>query len=83
MALAASLGMPIVKLFPAGAHGPGYVRDLLGPFPDLRLLATGGINAENAADFLAAGCVAVAAGSALTRDQTAARTLRAATKRPV
>jgi 2-dehydro-3-deoxyphosphogluconate aldolase/(4S)-4-hydroxy-2-oxoglutarate aldolase len=81
IALAAESGAPLVKLFPAARLGPAYVRDLLGPFPDLRIVATGGITAENAADFLDAGCVAVAAGGALTRGHEAARKLRAATAR--
>jgi 2-dehydro-3-deoxyphosphogluconate aldolase / (4S)-4-hydroxy-2-oxoglutarate aldolase len=81
MALARRLGARLVKLFPAVRLGPAYVRDLLGPFPDLRIVATGGITAENAADFLDAGCVAVAAGGALTGDHEAARKLRAATAR--
>ena len=56
-------GAPLVKLFPAGALGPAYVRALLAPLADVRLLATGGITAENAGDFLDAGAVAVGADS--------------------
>jgi 2-dehydro-3-deoxyphosphogluconate aldolase/(4S)-4-hydroxy-2-oxoglutarate aldolase len=83
VALAMQLGAPIVKLFPASRLGPAYVRDLHGPFPDVRLLATGGVHADNAAEFLAAGCVAVAAGGALTGgDPEAARRLVHATRRP-
>jgi 2-dehydro-3-deoxyphosphogluconate aldolase/(4S)-4-hydroxy-2-oxoglutarate aldolase len=83
VALAVQLGAPIVKLFPASRLGPAYVRDLHGPFPDVRLLATGGVHADNAAEFLAAGCVAVAAGGALTGgDPEAARRLVHATRRP-
>lgn len=81
VALAMSLGAPIVKLFPAARMGPAYVRDLLGPFPDARLLATGGVTAANAPEYLAAGCVAVAAGGALTGgDPAAARRLVLATR---
>jgi len=57
------LGAPLVKLFPAGALGPGYVRSLLAPLADVPLLVTGGITADNALDFLAAGAVAVGADS--------------------
>ena len=82
VALAMSLGAPVVKLFPAARLGPAYVRDLRGPYPDARLLATGGVTAENAGEFLAAGCVAVAAGGALaTGDPAAARSLRDAVRR--
>lgn len=52
-------GARLVKLFPAGALGPGYVRSLLGPLADVRLIVSGGIRAENALDFLDAGAVAV------------------------
>ena len=56
-------GAPLVKLFPAGSLGPGYVSSLLAPLAGVRLLATGGITAENAGEFLAAGAVAVGADS--------------------
>ena len=83
VAVAVQLGAPIVKLFPAARMGPAYVRDLRGPFPDVRLLATGGITASNAPEFLAAGCVAVAAGGALTSgDPEAARRLLESTRHP-
>lgn len=62
---ALQMGAPLVKLFPAGRMGAGYVSDLLAPFPQARLVATGGISPENAAAFLAAGAVAVAFGGAL------------------
>ncbi len=56
-------GAELVKLFPAAALGPGYIRSLLTPLADVRLLVTGGITAENAGDFLDAGAVAVGADS--------------------
>jgi len=55
----------LIKLFPAAQLGPGYVRQLLGPFPTLRLLPTGGIDESNATAFLAAGAAAVAVGSSI------------------
>jgi 2-dehydro-3-deoxyphosphogluconate aldolase/(4S)-4-hydroxy-2-oxoglutarate aldolase len=55
----------LVKLFPAGRLGPGYLRDLLAPYPDARLVPTGGVDLDNAADFLAAGAAAIAVGGAL------------------
>ncbi len=58
-------GANIVKLFPARLGGPQYVRDLLAPMPDLQLMPTGGVNAENAASYLEAGAVAVAIGGNL------------------
>ncbi|GAB2568873.1 bifunctional 4-hydroxy-2-oxoglutarate aldolase/2-dehydro-3-deoxy-phosphogluconate aldolase [Nocardia heshunensis] len=60
---AMELGAAAVKIFPAKALGPGYLKDLHGPFPDVRLIPSGGVNAGNAADFLAHGAVAVTAGT--------------------
>ncbi|HEV2640729.1 MAG TPA: bifunctional 4-hydroxy-2-oxoglutarate aldolase/2-dehydro-3-deoxy-phosphogluconate aldolase [Actinocrinis sp.] len=60
---AVELGAAAVKIFPAGLGGPGHLRALLGPFPDLRLVPTGGVNAGNARTFLDAGAFAVGAGS--------------------
>lgn len=60
------LGSVAVKVFPAHRMGPGYFRDLnFGPYPDVPLLASGGVNAENAAEYLCAGAVAVTAGSSV------------------
>ena len=63
---ARAAGATLVKLFPAGALGPGYVRDVLAPLHGVSLLASGGIDAGNAGEFLRAGAAAVAAGSSLT-----------------
>ncbi|MEW1829442.1 bifunctional 4-hydroxy-2-oxoglutarate aldolase/2-dehydro-3-deoxy-phosphogluconate aldolase [Streptomyces sp. NPDC088196] len=61
--MALDLGVDAVKIFPARTFGPRHFRDLAGPFPDVPLVASGGVNAENAAGFLAAGARAVCAGS--------------------
>ncbi len=58
-------GAVIVKLFPAASAGPGYLKDLRGPFRDIPLLPTGGITLDNAATFLLAGAWGVGIGSAL------------------
>ncbi len=63
---ATGAGAALVKLFPAGALGPAYVRDVLAPLRGVPLLASGGIDAVNAGEFLRAGAAAVAAGSSLT-----------------
>jgi 2-dehydro-3-deoxyphosphogluconate aldolase/(4S)-4-hydroxy-2-oxoglutarate aldolase len=57
-------GLREIKIFPAGSVGPSYIRDLLGPFPDLRAIPTGGVTKENARAFLGAGAVAVGGGEA-------------------
>lgn len=57
---------PAVKVFPAHVGGPEYLRSLLSPYPDLRLIPTGGVNGDNAAEYLAAGAAAVGVGGWLT-----------------
>jgi len=70
LALALERGAHLVKLFPASRLGPDYVHDLLAPFPDARLVPTGGITTANARAFLDAGAVALAVGSALVSAAT-------------
>jgi 2-dehydro-3-deoxyphosphogluconate aldolase / (4S)-4-hydroxy-2-oxoglutarate aldolase len=60
-------GATFVKVFPASSLGPAHVREMRGPFPDIEMIATGGIDASSAGAFLAAGCVAVGIGGALTK----------------
>lgn len=55
-------GAQVLKLFPAPAGGPTWVRAALGPMPFLRIVPTQGVDAGNAAEWLAAGCVAVGSG---------------------
>lgn len=63
------LGADFVKLFPAEILGPNYVKALLAPLPALQLIPTGGVTAENVADYLKAGSVAVGAGSSLVSEE--------------
>ena len=58
-------GADVAKVFPAGALGPGFVKGVLAPMPHLKLMPTGGVSLDNAAEWLRAGAVAVGAGSAL------------------
>jgi 2-dehydro-3-deoxyphosphogluconate aldolase/(4S)-4-hydroxy-2-oxoglutarate aldolase len=58
-------GADIVKVFPATALGPAYFRDLRGPWPDIKLMPTGGVTLQNAGDWIAAGAAAIGAGTAL------------------
>lgn len=62
---AIQLGAEIVKVFPAASAGPSHIKALLGPFPQAKLLPTGGLSPENAADYLKAGAVAVGVGGGL------------------
>jgi 2-dehydro-3-deoxyphosphogluconate aldolase/(4S)-4-hydroxy-2-oxoglutarate aldolase len=58
-------GAALVKLFPAGPVGPGYIRDLRGPLRQIPFLPTGGVTLTNAGDFIAAGAWGLGIGSAL------------------
>ena len=63
--LAQRLGLRAVKLFPGSLGGPSYLKDLLGPFPDVSFLPTGGVSLENVGEWFASGAFAVGVGSAL------------------
>ena len=58
-------GADIVKVFPSDVTGPGYLKALKGPLPQIRLLPTGGVNLQTAGDFLRAGACALGVGGAL------------------
>lgn len=60
-----SMGAPLIKVFPAGVVGPQFFRDMRGPFPQIRLIPTGGVTLENVGAFIAAGAAAVAVGGQL------------------
>jgi Entner-Doudoroff aldolase len=62
---AVALGLHWVKAFPAAVLGTAWFAAMRGPFPQVRFVATGGMDAGNAAEFLAAGASVVAVGSAL------------------
>jgi 2-dehydro-3-deoxyphosphogluconate aldolase/(4S)-4-hydroxy-2-oxoglutarate aldolase len=63
-------GADMVKLFPASTVGPGYLKAVLAPLPQLRLVPTGGVSADNAAEYLRAGATALGIGGKLV-DKTA------------
>jgi 2-dehydro-3-deoxyphosphogluconate aldolase / (4S)-4-hydroxy-2-oxoglutarate aldolase len=67
IAAAWAAGATFVKLFPASALGPAFVRELRAPLPHVGLVPTGGIDAASAEAFLAAGAAAVGVGGALVR----------------
>jgi 2-dehydro-3-deoxyphosphogluconate aldolase/(4S)-4-hydroxy-2-oxoglutarate aldolase len=77
-------GADMVKIFPASAvGGPKYLKALRGPLPDVKLLPTGGVNAQTAGEYIAAGAAALGVGSelvdvaALARGEDALLTARA------
>jgi 2-dehydro-3-deoxyphosphogluconate aldolase/(4S)-4-hydroxy-2-oxoglutarate aldolase len=59
-------GADLVKVFPISqVGGPAYIRALKGPLPHIPLVPTGGVNLQNAGDFIKAGAAAIAAGGEL------------------
>ena len=61
-------GASAVKLFPGGALGPGYLKAVRAPLPDIPLVPTGGVDIEAIGAWLDAGAVAVGLGSPLIGD---------------
>jgi 2-dehydro-3-deoxyphosphogluconate aldolase/(4S)-4-hydroxy-2-oxoglutarate aldolase len=58
-------GADFIKIFPADKLGPGYIKSLRAPLPHLKIVPTGGVDLNTAADFLKAGCVALGVGGSL------------------
>lgn len=65
-------GADIVKVFPCDVLGPGYLKALHGPLPQVRLMPTGGVTLETAAAFLTAGACALGVGSSLVEPKAVA-----------
>jgi 2-dehydro-3-deoxyphosphogluconate aldolase/(4S)-4-hydroxy-2-oxoglutarate aldolase len=59
---ALELGAEVVKLFPASTGGVGHYKALLGPFPGLKVVPTGGVNLSTISEWLQAGAFAVGVG---------------------
>ena len=86
---AVRLGCSMVKVFPAEALGASWIRAMRGPFPDIGIVATGGVSSRNARSFLDSGADAIAVGAALEDPEELAaltelmalRSPRAATRR--
>jgi 2-dehydro-3-deoxyphosphogluconate aldolase/(4S)-4-hydroxy-2-oxoglutarate aldolase len=73
-ALAAhAAGADFIKVFPASTFGLGHIAAMLEEMPQLNLVPTGGVTPENAHEFFAAGCRAVAVGSNLAGKAILAR----------
>ena len=59
-------GARVIKIFPCGnVGGPAYLKSLIGPFPRVSFIPTGGVNASNASQYFAAGAFAIGVGSDL------------------
>ena len=58
-------GADALKMFPASTLGPGHIRSLNGPLPQLPLFPTGGVSLDNVTEFIEAGANGVGVGSSL------------------
>lgn len=65
IAKAAFAGADMVKLFPAVQLGPNYLKNIKAPLPSIPIMVTGGIDIDNAFDYLSAGASAIGIGSQL------------------
>jgi len=65
-------GADVVKVFPSDFTGPKYLKALHGPLPQVRLMPTGGVNLQTAADFLRAGACALGIGGSLVESKAVA-----------
>jgi 2-dehydro-3-deoxyphosphogluconate aldolase / (4S)-4-hydroxy-2-oxoglutarate aldolase len=65
-------GADIVKVFPSELTGPGYLKALRGPLPQVRLMPTGGVDLQTAAEFLRAGACALGIGGSLVEPKALA-----------
>ncbi|SER14738.1 bifunctional 4-hydroxy-2-oxoglutarate aldolase/2-dehydro-3-deoxy-phosphogluconate aldolase [Piscibacillus halophilus] len=69
MVKAHQAGADVVKIFPASAVGPKYLKDLQGPLGHIPMIPTGGVNVDNTASFIRNGAVAVGIGGSLIDNQ--------------
>ena len=65
-------GADVVKIFPSDVTGPQYLKALAGPFPEVRLMPTGGVTLQSAGEFLRAGAFALGVGGSLVDPQAVA-----------
>lgn len=66
-------GADAVKVFPAGQLGPGYIKAIKAPLSHIPMLAVGGVNEKNAADFIKAGCIGLGVGGMLVNGELVRR----------
>lgn len=64
--IALEYGSEVIKLFPGDVSGAKMIKDLKGPFPDLNILPSGGVNVDNIADWIKSGATMVSAGTSLS-----------------
>ncbi len=61
-------GADFVKLFPGAIFGPGYLKAIMAPFPDIRFIAVGGVDSSNIPEFYKAGAIGFGIGSNLVNN---------------
>lgn len=66
-------GAQMIKLFPASALGPDFIRQIRGPIDNVDFVAVGGIRLNNIKDFFEAGCVAIGIGGAVLKKDAVER----------
>ncbi|WP_100406449.1 bifunctional 4-hydroxy-2-oxoglutarate aldolase/2-dehydro-3-deoxy-phosphogluconate aldolase [Bacillus solitudinis] len=79
-------GADLIKVFPANVVGPAFIKNVKGPLPHIPLMATGGIDVDNAGTFIKAGAVGLGVGSTLvpsvaTVDEAVCQTITERAKR--
>ena len=67
-----SAGSDLIKVFPADYFGPKYIKDIHGPMPQVKMIPTGGINLDNAGDWIRKGATALGVGTSLVNKQVLA-----------
>ena len=63
-------GSDLIKLFPGGQLGAGFIKDIKGPVPNVELMPSGGVNLDNVSDWIEKGAFAVGIGGDLTKEFT-------------
>lgn len=76
-----SRGATAVKLFPASVVGPSYIAHLRGPFPEIRIVPSGGVGLDSIGEWIRAGASAVSLGGPLLGDALAGGSLEALARR--
>lgn len=67
MITAMEAGADVIKVFPGSAFGPSFIKAVKGPLPQAVLMPTGGVNIDNAGEWIKNGCIAVGVGGNLTK----------------
>lgn len=60
-------GAEILKLFPSNVYGPSFIKTIKGPFPNVQIIPTGGVNLENINEWMECGAIAVGVGGEFTK----------------